>query len=34
MQILIFLEKESYYVKKFYNSILKIIDDFYMTLKN
>jgi len=34
MQIPIFLEKESYYAKKLYNSILENIDDLYMTLKN
>jgi len=34
MEIPIFLKKESYYVKKLYNSICKNIDDHYMTLKN
>jgi len=31
---LFFFFKESYYVKKLYNSIFKNIDDYHVTLKN
>jgi len=33
MQIPIFLNKESYYVKKLYKFIFKNIDDYHVTLK-